>query len=80
MCVCVCVCVYFCVNIVNVIQSCLTLCNPVDCRPPGSSVHRSVSLAHSEYWNELSFPLEGDLPEPGIEPASHGSPALQAIA
>ena len=25
---------------VQVIQSCLTLCNPVDCSPPGSSVHR----------------------------------------
>ena len=23
-----------------VAQSCLTLCNPMDCRPPGSSVHR----------------------------------------
>ena len=32
--VCVCVCVY-----VLVAQSCLTLCNPVDCNPPGSSVH-----------------------------------------
>ena len=25
---------------VQVIQSCLTLCNPMDCSPPGSSVHR----------------------------------------
>ena len=30
MCVCVCVCVY--------VKSCLTLCIPVDCSPPGSSV------------------------------------------
>ena len=59
---------------------CPTLCNLVECRPPGSSVHRSVSLAQWEYWNELACPLEGGLPEPGIEPASHGSPALQAIA
>ena len=29
MCVCVCACA----------QSCLTLCNPLDCSPPGSSVH-----------------------------------------
>ena len=31
-CVCVCVCVL-------VAQSCQTLCNPMDCSPPGSSVH-----------------------------------------
>ena len=43
-CVCVCVCVYFCANIVNVIQSHLTLCNPVDCRPPASSVHRIIPV------------------------------------
>ena len=23
----------------KLLQSCLTLCNPVDCSPPGSSVH-----------------------------------------
>ena len=31
--VCVCVCVY------SVAQSCLTLCDPMDCNPPGFSVH-----------------------------------------
>ena len=35
-CVCVCVCVFTCVLVA---QSCLTLCNPMDCSPPGSSVH-----------------------------------------
>ena len=35
MCVCVCVCVCVC----SVAQSCLTLCNPLDCSPLGSSVH-----------------------------------------
>ena len=34
-CVCVCVCVCVCL----VTQSCPTLCDPVDCSPPGSSVH-----------------------------------------
>ena len=33
---CVCVCVCVCV----VAQSCLTLCDPMDCSPPGSSLHR----------------------------------------
>ena len=42
-CVCVCVCVYIYENgkkmKVSVAQSCLTLCNPMDCSSPGSSVH-----------------------------------------
>ena len=38
LCVCVCVCV--CVKVrVLVAQSCLTLCDPMRCSPPGSSVH-----------------------------------------
>ena len=52
-------------------QSCPTLCNPMDCSPPGSSVHRILQ----EYWSELPFPSPGDLPDPGIKPRSL---ALQA--
>ena len=48
-----------------------TLCDPINCSPSGSSVHR----ISQEYWSELPFPLPGDLPHPGIEPAS---PAWQA--
>ena len=35
-CVCVCVCVHLCTC--SVTHSCLILCNPMDCSPPGSSV------------------------------------------
>ena len=38
-CVCVCVCVYL---YVLAAQSCLTLCNPMDYSPPGSSVHGNL--------------------------------------
>ena len=31
-----------------------------------------------EYWNGLPFPPPWDLPNPGIEPTSPVSPALQA--
>ena len=31
-----------------------------------------------EFWNELTFPSPGDLPDPGNEPTSLMSPALQA--
>ena len=55
-----------------VTQSYWILCGPVDCSPPGSSVHE---FSRPEYWSRLPFPFQGDLPNSGIEP---GSPALQA--
>ena len=35
-------------------QSCLTLCDPVDCSPPGSSVH-GISQARMLEWVVISF-------------------------
>ena len=55
-----------------VLQSCPTLCNPVDCSPPGSSVHGFPKQA---YWSQLPCLPPGDLLNSGIEP---GSPTLQA--
>ena len=37
----------------------------------------SMELSRQEYWNELPFPSPRDLPDPGIEPTSPVSPALQ---
>ena len=54
------------------LQSCPTLCSPMDGSPPGSSVH---GISRQEYWSGLPFPSPGDLPNPGIEARS---PALQA--
>ena len=51
----------------------LTLCDPMDCSSPDSSVRKT---SRQEYWSGLPFPLPGDLPDPGIEPASLVSPAL----
>ena len=48
-------------------QSRPALCNPMDCSPPGSSVH-GVSQAEILEW--VPFPPPGDLPDPGIEPTS----------
>ena len=56
-----------------VAQSCLTLCSPMDCSPPGSSAHE---LSRQEYWSGVPFPTPGDLPNPRIEPGSIASPAL----
>ena len=54
-------------------QSCLTLCNPMDCSLPGSSVH---SIFPARIWSRLPFPPLGDLPNPGIKPESPLSAAL----
>ena len=37
-----------------------------------------MGFPRQEYWNGLLFPPPGDLPDPGIEPTSSVSPALQA--
>ena len=37
----------------------------------------SVGLSRQEYWNGLPFPPPGDLPDPGIKPASPRSSASQ---
>ena len=58
----------------EVAQLCLTLCDPVDCSLPGSSIH-GILQARILEW--VPSPSPGDLPSPGIEPRS---PELQADA
>ena len=55
------------------LQLCPTLCDLVDRSPLGSSVHGS---SRQEYWSGLPGPSPEDMPDPGMEPASLGSPAL----
>ena len=50
---------------VLVTQSCPTLCNHMDCNPPGSFVHGTLQARILE-WEP--FPSPGYLPNPGIEP------------
>ena len=52
--------------------SCPTLCDPVDCSPPGSSVH-GIFQARILEWVVIPSP-PGNLPDLGIQPRS---PALQ---
>ena len=56
----------------KVIQSCLILCDPVDCSPPGSSVY---GILQARILEKAAIPFPGDLPNPGIKLKS---PALQA--
>ena len=62
----VCVCVL-------VSQSCLTLCDSMDCSAPGSSAHGILQTRIQEW---VAMPPPGNLPDPGVEPASLLSPAL----
>ena len=57
----------------QLLQSCLTLYNPMDCSLPGSSV-RGILQAR---LLKLPFPSPGDLPDLGIEPTSYVSLALE---
>ena len=55
------------------LQSCLTLCDLVDCSPPGSS----MGFSRQEDW--LPCPPPGGLPDSGIEPVTLASSALTGV-
>ena len=48
----------------------LTLCDPLDYSP----VFSVLRFSRQEYWSGWPFPSPGDLPDPGIKPASPGGP------
>ena len=55
-----------------VAQLCPTLCDPVDCRLPGSS--------GQEYWGGLPFPSAEAVRDPGIKPGSSTLPANSLLS
>ena len=63
-----------CAKCAKSLQLCLTLCNPMDQSPPGSSVH-GILQARILEWVAMP-PPPGDLPHPGFEPESLILPAL----
>ena len=70
---CVCVCVRAHTHVfAKSLQSHLTFCYPMDCQAP-----LSMGFSRQEYWSGLLCPSPGNLPNPGIEPASPEAPALQ---
>ena len=46
----------------------------VACRAP-----LSMGILQQAYWSGLPFPSPGDLPDPGMEPASPTPPALAGV-
>ena len=55
------------------LQLCLTVCHPMDCSPPRSSVH---GFSRPKYWSGLPCPPPGHPPHPGIKLVSLKSSAL----
>ena len=49
------------------LQLCPTLCDPMDCGPPGSSIN-GILQARILEW--VALPSPEDLPDPGTEPVS----------
>ena len=60
------------------LQSCPTHCDPMDCNLPGSSAH-GIFLATILEWIAMPSSM-GYLPNPGIEPTSLVSTALQVYS
>ena len=58
---------------VKSLQSCPPLCDHIDCRPPGWSVHGTLQ---ARVLLVLQFPPPGYLAAPGIKPQLLRSPAL----
>ena len=58
----VCVCLH-----AKSLESCLTLCDSMDCSPPGSSVYGILQARTGVGCHALP---QGILPHPGIEPTS----------
>ena len=54
-------------------QLCLTLCEPMDCSPPGSSVH---GISQAKILERVAIFTPRDLPDIGIKSASLASLAL----
>ena len=54
-------------------QACLTLCNPMNCSLPSSSVY-GILQARILEW--IALPSSRDPPDPGITPTCLASPAL----
>ena len=50
----------------EVVQSCRTLCDSMDCIMPGSSL--SMGCSRQEYWRGLPFPSPGIFPTQGLNP------------
>ena len=62
-----------CMCVLSYFKLCSTLCDPMDCSPPNSSVHRILQARIVEW---VAMPSSRVLPDPGIDSTSLMSPPL----
>ena len=65
---------YMCCLRAKSLQSCLTLCDFMDC---SLQAPLSMGFFRQEYWSGLACLPPGHLPDSGIKPTSLTSPALE---
>ena len=63
----------YCMHACSVAQSCLTLCDPMDCIAHKSSL--SMEFSRQEYWSGLPYWSGLHLPNARIEPCAGYAPA-----
>ena len=56
---------HYCVPCAKLLQSCLILCDPMDC---SLQAPLSMDSNRQEHWSGLPCPPPGDLPDSGIDP------------
>ena len=52
----ICICIYICAAAAKLHQLCPTLCDPIDCSPPGSSI-AGILQARTLEWVAISFSI-----------------------
>ena len=72
MCVCVCVCVYSAMS-----DSLQPHAQGLELLIGALQAFQYIKFSRQEDWSGLPFPTAENLPDPGIEPASLASPALE---
>ena len=58
------------IECMQLLQLYLTLYDPMEC-------NLNMGFSRQEYWSGLTYSPPGDLPNPGIKPATPAAPALQ---
>ena len=83
-CVCVCVCVCMCressVLFSSVVQSCLTLCDPMECSTPGLPVHQQLPDLTQSHVHWVSDAIQPSHPLSSLSPPAFIFPRIRGFS